>query len=127
MHDIQPLKPFALFALNKNTSVEEHALLNELFPGRWKEFEGKYKGKMERSYLVVINTPRDIPKIMFTAKRHAQEVFMTCNESRICTMHPLNGSPEYMAGKLVEVTKQQADESDFYTYDPETKRYFICS
>ena len=130
MHDIQPIKPIAIFATNDSGDQEFlQELLDGHFFGRWKALEGCYNGEVEKSYLVVLHDEfHDLAVIERMAEGFDQECFMVCDTERYCRLVYMDRErPAKHIGQLREVPKFHAVLQSDYSYDPETKKYWVCS
>lgn len=122
-------KPFIILAANNN----EDKLIEELnnFNLEYKEVQGCYRGKKERSFLVINNHPSTEARLHKLARAFNQESYLKVYENdRKAQLIYLNDHNRVEnIGYFQSIGKSVIlDESlyDAYTYDPSLDTYYVC-
>jgi len=93
-----------------------------------KQVEGVYKGRVEDSFLIILDNPEeihnDMARVMLLAEGCGQETVLYSDDKRNTWLIDVNTKERTPMGKLTEVTKEQALAQDSYTYIPYTKNYW---
>ena len=119
MRDIK--RPVVIFALN--TPNDELRLRKAgLKANNYKRLQGMYKGIAENSYIVDM---AHIDLVIDLAIDHKQESIMVLDEDRNAKLVYLADMREESLGQLIAVSEKEAMNQLAYTYNPETKQFFI--
>lgn len=91
----------------------------------YKKLQGNYKGEQETSFIVNRN---DYPLCQILTRNQKSILQLGSIESN--GMRPaklkFKGGSSLVLGFMEHVTKEEAEKSDSYTYDPSTETYFIA-
>lgn len=121
----QLLPAFAVFSLNCELPEEEEFYLNE-YGIKAKELTGSYKGKVQTSYLVVIDNNKTFKTIVELAKKHNQESVLYINQEREASLIPIDcEKPQEYIGRWKK-HYGPIDNLDAWTYDPAEENYYVC-
>lgn len=98
----------------------------------FKVIEGCYKYEdgticKENSFMVVDDNNESIVRLISSiATRYNQESVLWSDSNRDCLLYyPKNNITDSL-GKLMSVSKQEALNSNAYSYDPSTDTYWVC-
>ena len=116
-------RPMVIFALN---TVNDELRLRQagLKANNYKRLQGMYKGIAEDSYIVDM---AHIDLVIDLAIEHKQESILLLDEDRNAKLVYLADMSEESLGQLVEVSASEASNQLAYTYNPETKQYWVTA
>lgn len=127
-------QPIAIMALNTehDTAYETACIRRAVrYDAGIKTLCGCYAGQGEFSYLVTLPEDQDkrskaISCLTKLGKDHDQATILVSDEYRdtwlVSCQYPVHWLP---TGKLKQVSKTEAKTRDGYTYDPETRSYWV--
>lgn len=135
MNNIDKLhKPFILIsAFNKNCTESgnevSHAHLkrdleNLGFPH--KEVIGVYKGTQEKSFYVECANLTNFSILHAKAQEFGQEAVLNVDKNRKAGLIFIGTGEAQTLGTFKQVSKQEAEKQDNYTYDFTNNGYYIC-
>jgi len=116
-----------IFALNTGSVRTDIEALNQFGIFRFQQMVGCYKGSTEDSYLITM--PEGIALIEFLRflMSHNQESILIQREEGDCELYYLYSKEQVMIGSLKVVDRDKAMESDAWTLDLNSGRYFVAS
>lgn len=110
------------FDENQKNHESVKALIDDAGNIAYKEVIGCYMGQFEQSFLIQDN----VDFALDIAKLYEQECILELSaftrDARLIYPHTKSS---ISIGSFVSVDKDTAQRQDSYTYDPETKQYFI--
>ena len=85
--------------------------------------QGKYKGKFEESYVVIVNDAQDLSTLLSLSDQYGQECLLYVNKSREAFYANIKGQREKL-GYLLPVNEVDAKKSEGFTYVPSLDQYY---
>lgn len=133
MNNIDKLcKPFAILSAelkgadnNVFRSLELKTLLEESGL-RFKPVQGCYKGILEDSFYVELDSQDDINTVYTLANYFGQESFLLVNDQRTAILYSCSDQNPTKLGKFTQVSEFIAKTEESYTYDIVNNGYYIC-
>jgi len=93
------------------------------------EVDGVYEGRSQKSLMVIISSQAELTKLVDIGDFYNQDCVLYRDTNRQAWLmgydHKKDGVKiEWHLGEFGEITKEQADKLDDYTYMPSTKTYW---
>lgn len=118
------LKPLVIMALNTDTATKELALIQS-HGFAAKPVQGVYKGIAENSYVIECPDYEALQRLRVLAKQHNQESILQLDESRLATLYYVESDKVEYLGKFQVTARDKALAKNSYTFDPDTRQYYV--